>query len=51
MLGAKLAYDPKTKVVPLIKYYNFALVHTSMKVSIISFKLGQTYYIEMMTNT
>ena len=31
MLGAKLAYDPKTKVVPLIKYYNFALVHTSMQ--------------------
>ena len=30
MLGAKLAYDPK-KVVPLIKYYHFALVHTSMQ--------------------
>ena len=28
MLGAKLAYDPKIKVVALIKYYNFALVHT-----------------------
>ena len=31
MLGAKLAYDPKIKVVPLIKYYNFALVTTSMQ--------------------
>ena len=31
MLGAKLAYYPKTKVVPLIKYYNFTLVHTSMQ--------------------
>ena len=31
MLGAELAYDPKIKVVPLIKYYNFALVHTSMQ--------------------
>ena len=31
MLGAKLAYDPKLKVVPLIKYYNFALVHISMQ--------------------
>ena len=31
MLGAKLVYDPKTKVVPLIKYYNFTLVHTSMQ--------------------
>ena len=31
MLGAKLAYDPKIKVVPLIKYYNFALVNTSMQ--------------------
>ena len=31
MLGAKLVYDPKIKVVPLIKYYNFALVHTSMQ--------------------
>ena len=30
MLGAKLAYDPKIKVVPHIKYYNFALVNTSM---------------------
>ena len=30
MLGAELAYDPKIKVVPLIKYYNFALVTTSM---------------------
>ena len=31
MLGAKLAYDPKIKVFALIKYYNFALVHTSMQ--------------------
>ena len=31
MLGAKLVYDPKIKVVPLIKYYNFGLVTTSMQ--------------------
>ena len=31
MLGAKLVYDPNIKVVPLIKYYNFALVTTSMQ--------------------
>ena len=31
MLGAKLAYDQKIKVVAFIKYYNFALVHTSMQ--------------------
>ena len=31
MIGAKLAYDPKIKVVALLKYYNFALVHTSMQ--------------------
>ena len=31
MLGAKLVYDPKTKVVLLIKYYNFVLVTTSMQ--------------------
>ena len=31
MLGAELAYDPKIKVVALTKYYNFALVHTSMQ--------------------
>ena len=31
MLGAELAYDPKIKVVPLIKYYNFALVTMSMQ--------------------
>ena len=31
MLGAELAYDPKIKVVPLIKYYNFALMTTSMQ--------------------
>ena len=31
MLGAELAYDPKIKVVALLKYYNFALVHTSMQ--------------------
>ena len=28
MLGVELAYDPRIKVVALIKYYNFALVHT-----------------------
>ena len=31
MLGVELAYNPKIKVVPLIKYYNFALVITSMQ--------------------
>ena len=31
MLGAELAYDPKIKTVALLKYYNFALVHTSMQ--------------------
>ena len=31
MLGAELAYDPKIKVVALLKYYNFDLVHTSMQ--------------------
>ena len=31
MLGAKIAYDPKIKVVSLIKCYNFALVNTSMQ--------------------
>ena len=31
MLEAKLVYDPNIKVVPLIKYYNFALVTTSMQ--------------------
>jgi len=31
MLGAKVVYDPKIKVVPLIKYYNFAIVTTSMQ--------------------
>ena len=31
MLGAELAYDPKIKVVALIKYYNFDLVYTSMQ--------------------
>ena len=31
MVGAKLVYCPKIKVVPLIKYYNFALVTTSMQ--------------------
>ena len=31
MLGAELAYDLKIKVVALIKYYNFALVYTSMQ--------------------
>ena len=31
MLGAKPVYDLNIKVVPLIKYYNFALVTTSMQ--------------------
>ena len=31
MLAAELAYDPKIKVVAFIKYYTFALVHTSMQ--------------------
>ena len=31
MLGVELAYNPKIKVVALLKYYNFALVHTSMQ--------------------
>ena len=31
MLGDELAYDPKIKVVALVKYYNFSLVHTSMQ--------------------
>ena len=31
MLGAKLAYDLEIKVVAFIKYYNFALVYTSMQ--------------------
>ena len=31
MLGAKPVYDPKIKVVPLVKYYNFDLVTTSMQ--------------------
>ena len=31
MLGAKLVYDPKINVVPLVKYYNFALVTISMQ--------------------
>ena len=31
MLGAELAYDPKIKVVSLLKYYNFDLVNTSMQ--------------------
>ena len=31
MLGVKLVYDPKIKVVPLIKYYHFALVHIPMQ--------------------
>ena len=31
MLGDELACDPKIKVVPLTKYYNFALVTTSMQ--------------------
>ena len=30
MLGAKPVNDPKIKVVPHAKYYNFALVTTSM---------------------
>ena len=31
MLGAELAYDPKIKVVTLLKYYNFVLGCTSMQ--------------------
>ena len=31
MLRAELAVEPKIKVVPLIKYYNFDLVNTSMQ--------------------
>ena len=31
MLGADLAYYPKIKVLAQIKYYNFALVYTSMQ--------------------
>ena len=31
MLGAELAYDPKIKVVAVLKYYNFDLVNTSMQ--------------------
>ena len=30
-LGTKLAHDPKIKVVTLLKFYNFALVNTSMQ--------------------
>ena len=30
-LCTELAYDPKIKVVHLIKYYNFDLVNTSMQ--------------------
>ena len=30
-LGTELAHVPKIKVVALIKYYNFALVYTSMQ--------------------
>ena len=31
MLRAELACDPKIKVVPLTRYYNFSLVTTSMQ--------------------
>ena len=31
MLVAEPAYDPKIKVVALLKYYNFDLVNTSMQ--------------------
>ena len=31
MLGAELSYDPKIKVVALLKYYNFPLGNTSMQ--------------------
>ena len=30
MLGAELAYDPKTKVVTLLEFYNFVLGYTAM---------------------
>ena len=31
MLGAKLAYDPKIKVVTLLEFYNFTLGYTAMQ--------------------
>ena len=31
MLGAKLAYDPKIKVVTLLEFYNFALGYIAMQ--------------------
>ena len=31
MLGAEVAYDPKIKVVTLLKFYNFVLGCTSMQ--------------------
>ena len=31
MLGAESVSDPKIKVVPYVKYYNFALVISSMQ--------------------
>ena len=31
MLGAKLAYNPKIKVVTLLEFYNFALGYTAMQ--------------------
>ena len=33
MLGAKLAYDPKIKVVTLLEFYNFVLGYTAMQSS------------------
>ena len=31
MLGAKLTYDPKIKVVTLLEFYNFTLGYTAMQ--------------------
>ena len=31
MLEAKSVHDPKIKVVPYVKHYNFALVNSSMQ--------------------
>ena len=51
MLGAELAYDPKRKVVALLKYYNFASVHTSMQRLYDMVQPRSTYYFQMMTYT
>ena len=51
MLGAELAYDPKIKVVALIKYYNFSLVNTSMQGLYDIVQTSQTCHFQMMTYT